>query len=178
MDKHMLFDMRHDYIPLNLRKYKNVAENHFLAPKNHLPGGFSALSCCNHIEFGQLPISSTRWTETCCLICDMTIFLWFLKKEIKGRQKITFRAVFLLFLNGITSNPAKYQLGTLDGWRHGVWYATWPYCIIFLPQKNFGAENHFLRLKKAPFLDSSRIYLYEIVSKQNKNYIFDVENLL
>ena len=37
------------------------------------------------------------------------------QKEIKGRQKITFRTVFLLFLNGITSNPAKYQLGTLDG---------------------------------------------------------------
>ena len=37
------------------------------------------------------------------------------QKEIKGRRKITFRAVFLLFSNGITSNPAKYQLGALDG---------------------------------------------------------------
>ena len=63
MDEHMLFDLRHDYIPLNLRKYKNVAENHFLAPKNHLPGGFSAFSCCNHIEFGQLPISSKIWRQ-------------------------------------------------------------------------------------------------------------------
>ena len=46
------------------------------------------------------------------------------QKEIKGRQKITFRALFLLFLNGITSNPAKYQLGALDGWTHAVRYVT------------------------------------------------------
>ena len=90
-------------------------KKHFLVPKNHLPGGFSALSCCNHIEFGQLPIRSTRWMETCCLICDMTIFLWIFKRKQKGAKKITFRAVFLLFLDGVTSNPAKYQLGTLNG---------------------------------------------------------------
>ena len=42
------------------------------------------------------------------------IVLFFYPKKILA-PKITFRAVFLLFLNGLTSNPVKYQLGTLDG---------------------------------------------------------------
>ena len=37
------------------------------------------------------------------------------QKEIRGRQKIPLRTVSLLFLNGVTLNPAKYQFGTLDG---------------------------------------------------------------
>ena len=99
-------------------------KKHFLAPKNHLPGGFSALSCYNHIEFGQLPIRNTRWIKTCCLICD-TAMLYY-----------------------------------------------------FFTRKKFWRQKSLLRLKKAPFLDLSQEYLYEIVSKQIKKYRFDVENLL
>ena len=50
--------------------------------------------------------------------------------------------------------------------------------LFFLPEKNFGAKNHFLSLKKSLFSDLSQVYLYEIVSKQIKKYRFDVENLL
>ena len=93
MDEHMLFDMRHDYIQLIFRREKMAPKKkHFLAPKNHLPGGFSALSCYNHIEFGQLPIRNTRWIKTCCLICDTAMLYYsFTQKKIFA-PKITFEA--------------------------------------------------------------------------------------
>ena len=74
MDGYMLLDMRHDHISLNFRNEKKWAKKLLLGAKNHLFSGFSALSICNHIEFDQSPIRSTRWMETCCLISDMTTF--------------------------------------------------------------------------------------------------------
>ena len=89
-------------------------------------------------------------------------------ESIKGFQHQigTFWFVLTQFHTNIfDSNPKMFDM------RHS-------YIVLFFCPKKFGAKNHFLRLKKAQFLDSSQVYLYEIVSKQIKNYIFDVENLL
>ena len=73
----------------------------------------------------------------------MSIYHWISWKEIKWSKKNIFKAVFLLFLDGITSDPAKYQLGALDGWAHAVWYATWLYFIEFSKRKDDTKKNTF-----------------------------------
>ena len=117
--------------------------------KNIFRAVFLLLFIWNHFGSGQIPIRSSRWMNTCCLICDMTIFHWIFekkrwyKKNTFWRRKITSPSVFPLYLVAITSNLANYQLGALDGWRHAVRYAIWLYFFEFLKGNKRARKNHF-----------------------------------
>ena len=66
----------------------------------------------------------------------MSIFHCIFLKEIKWPRKTFSGQFFCFFLAEISSDPAKYQLGALDGWTHAVWYATWLYFIEFSKRKD------------------------------------------
>ena len=90
----------------------------------------------------------------------MSIFPWISWKEIKWRKKNIFRAIYLLFLDGITSDPSKYQLRALGGWTHAVWYATWLYFIEFSKRKKWHKKNTFWRRK----ITSPAVFLLYLVA--------------
>ena len=121
----------HKYISLYFLKGNKMTKKNIFRPV------FLLFFRWNLFGSSQIPIRSSRWMNTCCLICDMTIFHWIFEntkmspKITFWRRKITFPAVFPLYLVAITSNSANYQLAALDGRRHAVWYATWLYFFDF-----------------------------------------------
>ena len=88
----------HEYISLYFLKWNKMTKKNVFRPV------FLLFFRWNLFGSSQIPIRSSRWMNTCCLICDMTIFHWIFEntkmspKITFWRRKITFLAVFPLYL--------------------------------------------------------------------------------
>ena len=162
MDEHMLFNMRHDYIPLNLRKDKNGTKKSFFGAKKSPSRRFFHFILLQSHRIR--PITNKEHQMDGDMLFDMRhdyISLNF-QKEIKGRRKSLLGRFFCYFqIELLQIRPNTSQEHWMD--KDMMFYMRHGYIVLFF--LNFGAKNHFLMLKKAQFLDLSRVYLYEIVSK-------------